>query len=277
MVITQRQIEESVRESVDFIRKTTDLKPDVAVVLGTGTGDFTSFIRRPAVIPFAEIPHFGRTTVEGHPGNLVCGKFEDKSVAVCAGRFHYYEGYSMHEVAYPVRVLKALGAGTVMLINAAGGIKRDMQTGDLMILADYINVMGDSPLRGILTEPPSAKFTPMNRPFDEELTDIAFRSAVRRGFRVHRGTYVAVHGPSYETDAELQFFHVIGGDAVGMSTVPEVIIARHLGMRCLAISVITNLTFGADSVHVSHKQVLETARGSLSALREVFKDILEAI
>lgn len=277
MVTTQKQIDLAVSESVEIIRRATEARPEVAVVLGTGTGDFTSFIKHPAVIPFAEIPHFGRTTVEGHPGNLVCGKFEDMEVAVCAGRFHYYEGYSMHEVAYPVRVLSALGAKALVLINAAGGIKRDMQVGDLMILGDYINVMGDSPLRGILTDPPSAKFTPMNRPFDDELTDIAFRSAVRRGFRVHRGTYVAVHGPSYETDAELQFFHVIGGDAVGMSTVPEVIIARHLGMRCMAISVITNLTFGADSVHVSHKQVLETARGSLSALREVFKDILVAI
>jgi purine-nucleoside phosphorylase len=183
----------------------------------------------------------------------------------------------MHQVAYPVRVLHALGARALIQFSAAGGIKRDMQVGDLIILADYINCMGDSPLRGVLTDPASAKFTPMNKPYDETLSDIAFRSAIKRGMRVHRGTYVAVHGPSYETNAELQFFHVIGGDAVGMSTVPETIVARHLDMRCLAISVITNLTFGHDSVHVSHHRVLETARGTLTKLKEILKDILEAM
>ncbi len=276
-IISQTEIDNTVSESVAFVRNNTDVSPDVAVILGSGTGEFTNFIKDPIKLPFRDVPHFECTTVEGHPGNLVLGTFEDKSVAVCEGRFHYYEGLSMHQVAYPVRVLNALGAHTLIQFSAAGGIKRDMQVGDLMILSDYINRMGDSPLRGILTAPASAKFVPMNKPFDEKLSDMAFRNAIKRGLRVHRGTYVAVHGPSYETNAELQFFHVIGGDAVGMSTVPETIVARHLEMRCLAISVITNLTFGHDSVHVSHQRVLEIARGTLLKLKEILKDILEAM
>ncbi|MCD6119447.1 purine-nucleoside phosphorylase [bacterium] len=276
-IVTQKEIDENVAESVSLIRKSSDLNPEVGVILGSGTGDFTNFITDPVRINYKDIPHFASTTVEGHPGNLVLGRFEDKAVAVCEGRFHFYEGLTMHQVAYPVRVLNALGAGTLIQFNAAGGIKRDMQPGDLMIVTDFINRMSDSPLRGVMTEPRSSKFVAMNTPFDESLSDLAFRAAIEHGLRIHRGTYVAVHGPSYETNAELGFFHVIGGDAVGMSTVPELIVARHLGMKCLAISVITNLTFGSEHMHVSHEEVLRTARGALPNLREILKDILEGM
>ncbi|MEP0814973.1 MAG: purine-nucleoside phosphorylase [bacterium] len=273
-IVSQAELDRRVEESVASIREYSTIEPSAAVILGTGTGDFTAEIKNAVEIPYQVIPHFASTTVEGHPGVLVMGEFSGRQVSVFAGRFHYYEGLRMHEVAYPVRVARALGAEVLVQFNAAGGIKRDLQVGDLLVVDDYVNMMGDSPLRGIMTEPPSAKFVPMNRPFDERLSEAAFRGALRGGLRVHRGTYIAVHGPSYETDAELYFFHVIGGAAVGMSTVPEAIVARSLGMRNVAISVITNLTFGVEGQHLSHKEVLSIARGALPKLKDILACIL---
>jgi purine-nucleoside phosphorylase len=243
-----------------FVRERTRVQPRLAVVLGSGLGALADAVERDQTIPYREIPHFPVSTAAGHAGNLVLGTLEGKPVAVMQGRVHYYEGYTMGEVIFPVRVLYALGAGTLLVSNAAGGLNRQWSAGDIMVIADHINFMGTNPLIGAHEEAFGARFPDMARPYDPELIRLAERTAVAERLMLRRGVYVAVSGSSYETAAELRMLTHWGADAVGMSTVPEVIAARQLGMRVLGFSAITDMATGEVVESVTHEAVLAVAR-----------------
>ncbi|MDR7440162.1 MAG: purine-nucleoside phosphorylase, partial [Armatimonadota bacterium] len=215
---------------------------------------------RTGTVPYAEIPHFPRPTVEGHAGELVLGRLEGKPVAILRGRAHLYEGYSPQEVAFPVRVLHALGCRLLVVTNAAGGLNREWRAGDLMVISDHINLQATNPLLGPNDERLGPRFPDMSRAYDPELVALAERCALEERIPLRRGVYVAVLGPSYETPAELRMLRLLGADAVGMSTVPEVIAARHLGMRVLGISAITDMATGEVVQPVTHEEVLRVAR-----------------
>jgi len=229
-----------IAEAVEFIRKKWPAKPHAGIILGTGLGNLASAIESPVTIPYADIPHFPRSTAIGHKGQLVCGMLAGLPVVAMQGRFHFYEGYPAWQITLPVRVMKALGAGLLVVSNASGGLNPQYRSGDVMIMEDHINLMWANPLIGVNDDSLGPRFPDMSRPYDRELIDRALAIARRENFVAHCGTYVAVAGPNYETRAELRFLQKIGGDVVGMSTVPEVLVAVHAGLRVLAISTVTN-------------------------------------
>ncbi len=249
-----------VEAAAAFVRQRTRLRPALAVVLGSGLGALADAVDRDATIPYREIPHFPVSTAAGHAGNLVLGVLEEKPVAVMQGRVHFYEGYALSEVIFPVRVLRALGAATLLVSNAAGGLNRQWLAGDVMVIADHINFMGTNPLIGPNEEAFGPRFPDMARPYDSALIRLAERAAVEERIRLRRGVYVAVSGPSYETAAELRMLARWGADAVGMSTVPEVIAARQMGMRVLGFSAITDMATGEVVESVTHESVLAVAK-----------------
>ncbi|MDR7544958.1 MAG: purine-nucleoside phosphorylase [Armatimonadota bacterium] len=234
--------------------------PEVAIILGSGLGALADLVGAVASMPFSEIPHFPPAGVEGHRGRLVVGTLEGRRVAVMQGRAHYYEGYTMPEVVFPVRALYAMGARILIVTNAAGGLNRHFRAGDLMVIADHINFMGSNPLIGPNEEDLGPRFPDMSEAYDPALMELAEQVAVELGIPLRKGVYVGVSGPSYETPAELRMMARWGADAVGMSTVPEVIAARHLGMRVLGISAIADLATGEQRAKVTHDQVLAVIR-----------------
>jgi purine-nucleoside phosphorylase len=213
--------------------------PETAVILGSGLGSLAEKIESPVVMPYNEIPHFVHSTVEGHKGNLIFGLLGGKKILAMQGRFHYYEGYGMQEITFPVRVMHLLGARTLLVSNAAGGVNETYKTGDLMLIRDHINLL-PNPLIGQNMDAFGPRFPDMTHPYDLSLIRLAENIAVERNISLRKGVYLAGSGPSYETPAEYRYFRLIGADAVGMSTTPEVIVARHCGMRVLGVSVITN-------------------------------------
>lgn len=229
-----------VDETVAALRRRGIRAPSVGIILGTGLGGLAGAVKRPVTVPYGEIPHFPVSTAPGHKGALLVGTIGGQSVAVLEGRFHYYEGYTLNEVTYPVRVLRALGAETLILSNAAGGLNLRFKRGDLMLIEDHINLMGVNPLIGPNDETLGVRFPDMCRPYDARLLALARRVARRERLPVREGVYVGVTGPCLETRAEYRFLRAAGADAVGMSTVPEVIVAVHAGLRVLAVSVITD-------------------------------------
>jgi purine-nucleoside phosphorylase len=247
-------------EAADAVRARVPFAPSIGLVLGSGLGALASEIDAAGAVPFAEIPHFPRSTVAGHAGRLVLGTLAGKPVAALQGRPHLYEGYAPHEVVFPVRTLWALGCRTLIVSNAAGGLNPAFAAGDLMILTDHINFQGANPLIGPNDEALGPRFPGLGRPYDEALIALARRAAAAEGIPVREGVYVAVAGPSYETHAELRMMRGFGGDAVGMSTAPEVIAARHLGMRVIGISAIANVATGEQSGTVTHDEVLAASR-----------------
>lgn len=252
-------IDRQLEETVAFIKKRASLKPTLGFILGSGLGGFANQVKAVAEINYKEIPHFCPVTVEGHSGKLILGTLEDVPVAVLQGRLHAYEGLSWDQVIYPTRTLAALGIKTVVITNAAGGLKKTMKPGDFMVLKDIINMTGDNPLRG-----PNwnygPRFVDMTQPFDPKLSNI-LKSALRSAkARVHEGVYVGVMGPTYETAAEISFYGKMGGGSVGMSTVAEVIAARHAGMKIAGLSCVTNLGTGLSKVKLSHEEVKEVAQ-----------------
>lgn len=249
-----------VAEAAAFVRTRTRIQPRLAVILGSGLGALADAVERDATLPYREIPHFPVSTAAGHAGNLVLGTLEGKPVVVMQGRVHFYEGYAMGQVIFPVRVMRELGAGTLLVSNAAGGLNRQWRAGDLMVIADHINCMGTNPLIGPNEEVFGPRFPDMARPYDPELARLAERAAVEERVPLRRGVYVAVSGPSYETAAELRMLARWGADAVGMSTVPEVIAARQMGMRVLGFSAITDMATGEVVESVTHEAVLAVAR-----------------
>jgi purine-nucleoside phosphorylase len=249
-----------VAETVQAVRARTGLVPEVAIVLGTGLGALTELLDADAVIPYAELPGFAVPTVESHAGRLHVGTLAGRRVAMLQGRFHRYEGYALDQVTFPVRVLHALGAGTLIVSNVSGGMHPLWEAGDLVLLADHINLLGDNPLVGPDDGAGSARFPDLTEAYDPALRGLAREVALEQGITLREGTYVAVAGPNLETRAEYRMLRALGGDVVGMSTVPEVIVARQLGMRVLGLSIITDLCLPDALQPASVEQILAVAR-----------------
>ena len=264
-----------------FLLKQTKLRPKIALVLGSGLGafadDFTGAVR----IPYAKIPHFPCSTAIGHAGQLVIGKVDGIEVAAMQGRVHLYEGYSVKDVAFPIRVFARMGVKAVILTNAAGGIKKDFTQGRLVVLSDHINLQGVNPLSGPNDENFGARFPDMSVAYDKRFRELALAEGRLLGIELGEGVYAALAGPSYETPAEIRYLKTIGADLVGMSTVPEVIAARHSGMRVLGISCVTNAAAGILDQPLDHNDVLQTAervKGQFIALlRAVIPDVVSAL
>jgi purine-nucleoside phosphorylase len=267
--------------AADFIFSRTKLRPQIALVLGSGLGAFADEFTNPTKIPYAEIPHFPRSTAIGHAGKLVIGKVGAVPVAGMQGRVHLYEGYSAKEVAFPIRVFARMGLKAVILTNAAGGIKREFTQGRLVLISDHINLQGVNPLTGPNDERFGLRFHDMTNAYDKRFREMAVGEGNRLGIVMHEGVYAALAGPSYETPAEIRYLRTIEADLVGMSTVPEVIAARHSGMRVLGISCVTNAAAGILDQPLNHVEVLETAeqvKGQfISLLKAVIPRIAQAI
>jgi purine-nucleoside phosphorylase len=252
-------IYDQIQEAVQFVKGKCALTPEVGVVLGSGLGEFAETLEDKTVIPYGEIPHFKKVSVKGHAGRLVIGKVGGRPVAVMQGRYHYYEGHDIKEVVFPVRVLCSLGLKKLLLTNASGGINSMLEPGDLMIIHDHINGMATNPLMGENDERLGARFPDMSNVYNEDMMDIIAQTQQEMGMGVKKGVYLALTGPSYETPAEIKMFATWGADAVGMSTVPEAIVANHMGVKVAGISCVCNLASGISKHPLSHKEVTETA------------------
>lgn len=250
---------QKIKEAADFIQKKTNFKPAVGIILGSGLSDLVNQLQIHDTIAYKDIPHFPVSTVIGHPGKLVLGTLNGKKVAVLQGRFHFYEGYTMQEVAFPVRVLKFIGAETLLLTNASGGLNPAIRVGELMVITDHINLQITNPLIGRNEEELGPRFPDQHAVYDKNLIQLALNIAAENKIKCHSGVYVGTPGPTFETPAEYKFMRIIGGDAVGMSTVPEAIVARHMNMRIFGVSVITDEGNPDTPVKVSHEEVLKAA------------------
>ncbi len=249
-----------VKEAVAYIQSKTNIIPEIGAILGSGLGFLADGLENAVVIPYEEIPHFPHSTIAGHEGSLVIGEFEGKKSVFMKGRVHYYEGYDMSEVVFPLRVMYALGARTFVITNAAGAIHPDFKVGDMMVIEDHINLLGNHPLRGPNDENFGPRFPDMSYSYDRALQKHWHEEAQKQGITLRSGVYAAMLGPSYETPAEIRMLSRIGADAVGMSTVPEVIAARHLGARVTGLSVLTNLAAGISQHALSHEEVGQAGR-----------------
>jgi purine-nucleoside phosphorylase len=248
------------QEAAGFIRRRAPRAPEVAIILGSGLGALADAVRADVAIPYAEIPHFVGAGVEGHAGRLLIGVLAGRPVAVMCGRVHFYEGHAMAQVVLPVRALHALGARTLIVSNAAGGLNRDYAAGDLMLITDHINFMGTNPLVGANEDDLGPRFPDMSQAYDPALLALADGTAARLGIPLRKGIYLGVTGPSYETPAELRMMARWGADAVGMSTVHEVIVARHMGMRVLGLSAIADKATGEVPEKVTHEAVIAAVK-----------------
>jgi purine-nucleoside phosphorylase len=264
-----------IQEAVTFLQQQWPTRPQVGMILGTGLGPLAQQIADPVVIDYGEIPHFPCSTAVGHAGRLVCGTLQGLAVVVMEGRFHRYEGYSLKQITLPVRVMKALGAELLVVSNACGGMNPYYQCGDLMVIDDHINLMGDNPLIGINDDRLGPRFPDMCAPYDPELIDDALAVARARDLVLHRGVFVAVAGPNLETRAEYRFLRFIGADVVGMSTVPEVIVAVHCGLRVLGLSIVTDLCFPDTLKPADINHIIATANAAEPRLRTLVTGVLE--
>jgi purine-nucleoside phosphorylase len=251
---------EKATAAAEFVGRKTESRPKIAIVLGSGLGAFAEQLEGATAISFAEIPHFPQSTVPGHSGKLVIGKVSGVPVAVMQGRVHAYEGYSSEEVTFPVRVLGRMGVKTLVLTNAAGGINEGLKQGQLVLIADHINLSGRNPVVGANDDRLGPRFFDMSEGYSARLRELAHEAARSMEFRLDEGVYLSVLGPSFETPAEIRAFRTMGADLVGMSTVQETIVARHMGMEVLGISCVTNLAAGIQKEPLSHEEVMETGR-----------------
>jgi len=268
---------ERISESIQSIRGYCEIEPKIAIILGTGLGELVESIENSVIIPYHKIKNFPVSTVHGHSGNLVLGEIESRQVVAMQGRFHFYEGYSMKEITFPVRVMKELGAEIIIISNAAGGMNRFFERGDLMLIQDHINLMGDNPLIGSNDEKLGPRFPDMSRAYDQELIKLAESIALEEGVRLHKGIYAGLTGPMLETPAEYRFLIKIGVDAVGMSTVPEVIVANHMGMRVLGISCITDLAIDGVVEKVHFNEILKAAAQSEPIMTRIIRKVIKNI
>ncbi|HEY9070492.1 MAG TPA: purine-nucleoside phosphorylase [Candidatus Ozemobacteraceae bacterium] len=263
-------------QALAMLRGRIATPPTVAVILGSGLGKFADQVEDPVVVEYRDIPHFPVSTVKGHSGRLVCGRVGGKQVAVMQGRFHYYEGYSMTEVTFPIRVLRGLGCTDLIITNASGGLNRTYAVGDLMVMTDHINHMGDNPLRGPNDDTIGPRFPPMQGVYTPALVDLAMKIGREIGAPMQKGVYVAVSGPNYETAAELRAFRIIGADAVGMSTVPEVLVAVHGGYkRICGISCVTDMATGESHENVNHEEVIAAAAAAQPYFLALVRGLIE--
>jgi len=267
---------DKITEATAFIRQRWNLAPKVSIILGSGLGGISGALADAVTIPYDEIPHFARSTAHGHAGQLVCGLLAGTPVVVMEGRMHAYEGYPLQQITFPVRVMRRLGAELLVVTNACGGLNPQYRTGDLMVIEDHINLLGDNPLIGINDERLGPRFPDMSAPYTPALIDAALAVARRDDFTAHRGVYVAVTGPNLETRAEYRFLRTIGADVVGMSTVPEVLVAVHSSMRVLGISVITDMCL-PDALEVATvEHILAVARSAEPKLRAIILAAVKA-
>lgn len=271
------ELKEKINAVVKIIKEKTDFKPDVAIILGTGLGKLPEKMIKKISIPYSELPYFPVATVESHEGRLIFGTLGGKKVVVMQGRFHYYEGYDMEEITFPVRVLKFLGANILIVSNACGGVNPLFQRGDVMLICDHINLLPANPLRGKNDDTLGPRFPDMYNVYDKELIYLAEKTAIELGIAIKKGIYVAMQGPSFETFAEYRMIRTIGGDAVGMSTVPEVIVARHMNMKVLGLSIVTDLCFPDNPQPVSHEIVIKAANEAEPKLTKIVEGVLNKL
>jgi purine-nucleoside phosphorylase len=264
-------------EAAEAVRARTPLVPRIGLILGSGLGDLADQVTDAVHIPYGEIPHFPVSTVVGHAGELVLGTLAGQPVAVMKGRVHFYEGYTMAQVTFPTRVLKALGCETVIITCAAGGLNPAFQAGDLMLITDHINLMGADPLRGPNEESLGPRFPAMVDAYTPALREVATQVAGAQGFTLQQGVYSPISGPTYNTSAELRMLRMLGGDAVGMSTVPEVVTAKHMDLQVLGIACITDMAIPDHPVHLTHEQVMAVANRTKPRFQGLIKGCLERL
>lgn len=264
---------EKALESADYIRAHTAARPKIAVVLGSGLGDLTAGFTETEELPYRDIPHFPVSTVAGHKGALLAGRLGETEVYALEGRFHFYEGYSMKEVTFPIRVMYELGIKTLFVSNASGGMNPEFKIGDLMLITDHINFFPEHPLRG-KNFPTGPRFPDMHETYDLKLIALAKEIAKEKNIRLVEGVYLGVQGPTFETPAEYKMYHRMGGDAVGMSTVPEVIVAHHCGIKTFGVSIITDLGLEDTPVEVSHEEVQEAANRAQPLMTEIMREMI---
>jgi purine-nucleoside phosphorylase len=265
-----------IRETIEYLESRISEKPEIGIILGTGLGGLVKEIEVQHTFPYEFIPNFPVSTVDGHRGQLIFGTMNGKNIVAMQGRFHYYEGYTMQEITFPVRVMKFLGINTLILSNASGGVNPDFEVGDIMVVDDHVNLMKDNPLIGKNEDEIGTRFPDMCQAYDPNLIEQAFLIAGRHGIKLQRGVYAAVSGPTFETPAEYRYIRTIGADAVGMSTVPEVITARHMGLKCFAVSIISDLGVPGKIVEISHKHVIDAASAVEPLMTRIIKDLVLA-
>ncbi len=269
---------EQIKQTADFLRSQVKGEiPSTAIILGTGLGTLVDYMEDKQYIPYARIPNFPVSTVQGHNGNLIFGRLGEKRVIAMQGRFHYYEGYDMKQVTFPVRVFKALGVNTLFVSNASGGMNKEFQVGDLMVITDHINLFPENPLRGKNYEELGTRFPAMTEAYYKPFIAEADKIAAEKGIHIVHGVYVGVTGPTFETPAEYEYFRIIGGDAVGMSTVPEVIVANHAGMKVFGVSVITDLGGKDIDIPPTHEEVQKAAVVAQPKCLEIMREMVNRV
>jgi purine-nucleoside phosphorylase len=268
---------EKIKESASYIKEKITGDVEIGIMLGTGLGGLVKEIEAIITIPYNEIPYFPVPTVAGHAGKLIYGRLGNKEIIAMQGRFHYYEGYSMKEVTFPVRVMKFLGIKYLFVSNASGGLNPDSKVGDIFLIADHINYFPEHPLRGPNQTELGPRFTDMSRAYDERLRNRAKLIALEHNINLKEGVYVGVSGPTYETTAEYKMFRILGGDMVGMSTVPEVIVAHHMGIRVFGISIVTDSGVPGHIVEITHEEVLQVAMKAEPKMTLILKKLIESI
>ncbi len=266
-----------IKKIADIIDKKINIKPDIGLILGSGLGVLAEEIENSVYINYSDLPHFPVSTVKGHKGRFVTGKLENKKIIAMQGRFHHYEGYNFKEIVLPVRVMKLLGIKKLIITNAAGGINLNFEPGNFMLITDHINLMGGNPLRGKNIAEFGPRFPDMTEAYSKKLTTLAGKAAAERGIVIKKGIYAALGGPNYETPAEIRFLRTIGADAIGMSTVPEVITARHMQIEVLGISCITNMAAGVLPEPLNHEEVMEIAERAKPEFIELVRSVLNKI
>jgi purine-nucleoside phosphorylase len=264
-------------ETVDFLKSETNIQPTVGVILGTGLGGLVNEIEVVDEVPYDKIPHFPVSTVESHSGKLIFGKLGGKEVVAMQGRFHFYEGYDLQQVTYPVRVMKLLGIERLIVSNASGGVNPDYEIGEIMVLNDHINLFPGNPLIGKNLDDFGPRFPDMSDAYDESMIDLAKKIAEKEGIKVSFGVYAGLTGPTLETPAEYKMVRILGADAVGMSTVPEVIVARHMELPCFAVSIITDLGVPGKIKKVSVQDVIEVANQHEAKMTKIIKELIAQI
>ncbi len=268
---------EKIKATANFIKERIQASPEIGIILGTGLGGLVNEIEILDSIPYNEIPNFPVSTVDGHANRLIYGKLGDKEVLAMQGRFHYYEGYDMKEVTFPVRVMKFVGVKNLMVSNASGGLNPEWHVGDIVLINDHINHFPEHPLRGKNIDELGPRFPDMSKPYSERLRNKAKLIALEYDISVKEGVYVGVSGPTFETPSEYKMFRILGGDLVGMSTVPEVIVARHMNMRVFGISIVTDSGVPGEIVEVSHEEVQEVAMKAEPKMTLIMKKLIESL
>ena len=268
---------QKIHDAIEAIRSKTTVTPEIGVILGSGLGSIADQVENPVIIPYTDIPHFHGTSIEGHAGRMIIGRFQGVPAVFLQGRFHVYEGYPMEEVVFPTRTICGLGIQTLVLTNAAGGVNTRFRPGDLMMITDHINLMGDNPLKGPNIAQLGPRFPDLTEAYSRRCLDVALLAAEECGIQLHQGVYAGVLGPTYETPAEVRMLRILGADAVGMSTVPESIAANHLGVQVVGISCITNLAAGLAQQKLTHQEVIENSRSGATHMTKLLESALKKL